>query len=58
MEMHSQLHALEAVPLGKEPLVDLEQEGEGPPSWSGRSSERKVGCPGLELNHNFTSSIP
>jgi hypothetical protein len=28
--------------LGEKPLVYLEQEGEGLPSWSGRSSERKV----------------
>jgi hypothetical protein len=38
------IHALEAVPLGKEPQVHFEQEGKkGLPSWSERSSERKVG---------------
>jgi hypothetical protein len=58
METYSQLYALEAVPLEKEPLVHLEQEGERLPSLSGHSSERKVGCPWLELNCNFTSSMP
>jgi hypothetical protein len=58
METYSQLHKLEAVPLGKEHPLHLKQEDEGLSSWSGRFSERKVGCPWLELNHNFTSSTP
>jgi len=43
--------------LEERPLVHFEQEGKGLPSWSGCSSERKVGCPWLKLNNKFTSSM-
>jgi len=50
METYSQLHALEAVPLGKEPLVHFKQGGRGAPKlvWMFFRKKSRLPLAGIE----------
>jgi hypothetical protein len=49
MEVSGQLHALAALPLGKEPPYPLDRRLGGPQSRSGRGGEEKNSQPPLGL---------